>query len=74
MDALQQAKRAADNADWKKEPDDTHEELELAMMYAAIAQAEAEQAQAAQLKRIADALENLGGAYATAMFGALPSE
>lgn len=64
MDALKEAKRAAENADWKKEPDDTHEQLELAKMYAAIAQAE-------QLKRIANMFANY---FEIMVDGAITSE
>jgi len=43
-----------------------------AQIMATLAIAEALQAQTEQMKRIADALENLSGAYTTATFGQVP--
>lgn len=57
MDALQQAQRAAQNADVLNRPNDPLQELEFAKMYAAIAQAE-------QLKRIGDCLNAMASTLA----------
>lgn len=56
MNALNEAKRHAENADWKKEADDPTEEAQLALMYAAIAQAEATERIAMHLGNIHQAL------------------
>lgn len=61
VDALQTAR-----ACMEKNPDSGTTWVETAMAYAAIAQAE-------QLKRIADALENINMAYTVTEFGALPT-